>query len=132
VGPTLQVENLPSSRKNIFALGDVAQSGGPKQARAGFIQGEIVTKNLLRLMRGGPAVDKYVPHFIENTLNLTLGKVCAPVKLLCAILCLTRCQGSAVMWVQKGDYEWMKETKGADEDLNVRQTRWRLNAKEEQ
>jgi hypothetical protein len=36
------------------------------------------------------------------------------------------------MWVQKGDYEWMKETKGADEDLNVRQTRWRLNAKEEQ
>ncbi|RGP77708.1 hypothetical protein FLONG3_4167 [Fusarium longipes] len=113
VGPTLQVENLPSSRGNIFAIGDVAQSGGPKQGRAAFMQGEVVTNNLLRLMKGGPAVDRYVPHFIENTLNLTLGK------------------GSTLIWIRKGDYEWMMETRGADEDLNVGQTRRRLNAKVE-
>ncbi|KAH7183587.1 uncharacterized protein B0J16DRAFT_290217 [Fusarium flagelliforme] len=111
VGPTLQVKHLPSSRKNIFALGDVAQSGGPKQARAGLMQAEIVITNLLQLMKGGSAKKKYVPHFFENTLNLTLGKE------------------YAVMWMQKGDYEWIKETKGPDEDLNAKQTRWQLNAK---
>ncbi|KAJ4138745.1 hypothetical protein NW768_002617 [Fusarium equiseti] len=114
VGPTLQVEQLPSGRKNIFALGDVAQSSGPKQARASIMQAEIVIKNLLQLMKGTSANNKYVPHFFENTLNLTLGK------------------GKAVLWMLKGDYEWIKETKGPDEDLNARQTRWQLNAKIEE
>ncbi|RBR15622.1 uncharacterized protein FIESC28_07263 [Fusarium coffeatum] len=114
VGPTLQVQHLPSDKKNIFGLGDVAQSGGPKQARAGLMQAEVVISNLLQLMKGGTAKDKYVPHFFENTLNLTLGKE------------------HAVMWMQKGDYEWIKETKGPDEDLNARQTRWQLNAKIEE
>ena len=41
-------------------------------------------------------------------------------------------QEHAVMWMQKGDYEWIKETKGPDEDLNARQTRWQLNAKIEE
>ncbi|RGP63902.1 hypothetical protein FSPOR_8229 [Fusarium sporotrichioides] len=114
VGPTLQVENLPSSRKNIFALGDVAQSGGPKQARASIMQGDIVVKNLLQLINGGSAGVKYVPHFFENTLKLTLGK------------------RYSVLWAQKGDYEWIKESKGEDEDLNVKQTRRQLNAKAEE
>ncbi|KAK6703591.1 hypothetical protein SNK04_013519 [Fusarium graminearum] len=114
VGPTLQVENLPSSKKNIFALGDVAQSGGPKQARAGIMQIDIVVNNLLRLIKGSPAEVKYVPHFFENTLKLTLGK------------------RLSVMWAQKGDYEWMIESKKEDEDLNVKQTRRQLNAKPEQ
>ncbi|GKU08970.1 unnamed protein product [Fusarium langsethiae] len=114
VGPTLQVENLPSSRKNIFALGDVAQSGGPKQARASIMQGDIVVKNLLQLINGGSAGVEYVPHFFENTLKLTLGK------------------RYSVLWAQKGDYEWIKESKGEDEDLNVKQTRRQLNAKAEE
>jgi NADH dehydrogenase FAD-containing subunit len=75
VEPTLQVQNLPSSKKNIFALGDVAQSGGPKQARASIMQGDVVVNNLLRLIKGQSAEEKYVPHFFENTLKLTLGKV---------------------------------------------------------
>lgn len=36
------------------------------------------------------------------------------------------------MWMQKGDYEWLKKTKGVDEDVNVKQTRWQLNAKAEE
>lgn len=39
------------------------------------MQSDIVVNNLLRLIKGGPAEDKYVPHFFENTLKLTLGKV---------------------------------------------------------
>ncbi|KAL4728108.1 hypothetical protein ACLX1H_004842 [Fusarium chlamydosporum] len=74
VGPTLQVKHLPSSKNNIFALGDVAQTGGPKQARAGIMQAEIVIKNLVQLIKDGTANVKYVPHFFENTLSLTLGK----------------------------------------------------------
>ncbi|KAL6915109.1 hypothetical protein ACHAPO_010290 [Fusarium lateritium] len=114
VGPTLQVENVPSLKKNIFALGDVAQSGGPKQARAGIMQSDVVVNNLLRLIKGQPAEARYVPHFFENTLKLTLGK------------------RLSVLWAQKGDYEWMKESTAEDEDVNVKQTRRQLNAKAEE
>lgn len=39
------------------------------------MQIDIVVNNLLRLIKGSPAEVKYVPHFFENTLKLTLGKV---------------------------------------------------------
>ena len=39
------------------------------------MQAEIIVSNLVQLMKERPAKDKYVPHFFENTLNLTLGKV---------------------------------------------------------
>lgn len=93
------------------------------------MQAEIVVSNLLCLTKGGPAKDKYVPHFFENTLNLTLGKVITLFLLFYRSSRLTVLQEHAVMWMQKGDYEWIKETKGPDEDLNARQTRWQLNAK---
>ncbi|KAF4442953.1 hypothetical protein F53441_11597 [Fusarium austroafricanum] len=113
VGPTLQIEHLPSSRRNMFAIGDVAQCGGAKQARAAMMQAEIVVKNILRLIKGDLAKDNYTPHYFENTLLLTLGK------------------DASVMYVQKGDYEWVKVMKGSDEDLNAGRMRWQLNAKPE-
>ncbi|KAM0354869.1 hypothetical protein ACHAPU_000705 [Fusarium lateritium] len=111
VKPTLQVDNLSSARQNIFAVGDVAQSGGVKQGRAAHMQAEIAVQNILRLIKTGSANKKYVPHWFENTLQLTLGKK------------------SSVMYVQKGDYEFLKETKGAEEDVGVHKMRWHLNAK---
>ncbi|KAH7336231.1 hypothetical protein BKA65DRAFT_505951 [Rhexocercosporidium sp. MPI-PUGE-AT-0058] len=45
---------------HIFALGDVAETGGPKFARAGGAQAEILTD--------------YVPSALEGSLKLSLGK----------------------------------------------------------
>ncbi|KAF5667181.1 apoptosis-inducing factor [Fusarium heterosporum] len=111
VKPTLQVDNLSPNQQNVFAVGDVAQSGGVKQGRAGHMQAEIAVQNILQLIKGGSASKKYVPHWFENTLQLTLGK-----KL-------------SIMYVQKGDYEFLKETKGADEDVGVQKMKWHLNTK---
>ncbi|KAF4964254.1 hypothetical protein FSARC_7808 [Fusarium sarcochroum] len=111
VKPTLQVGHLPSSQQNMFAMGDVAQSGGAKQARAAMMQAEVVVKNILRLIKGKPAEHQYKPMYFEGALNLTLGK------------------HAGVMYMQRGEFEWLKETKGMDEDVNVKQMRWQLNAK---
>ncbi|KAF5025505.1 hypothetical protein F66182_2410 [Fusarium sp. NRRL 66182] len=110
VKSTLQVDHVPSSKSNIFAIGDVAQSGGAKQARAGVMQAEVAVANILRLLKGQAAQDKYKPNYMEGTVNLTLGK------------------SAGVVYLKKGDLEWLKETKGGDEDVNVGQMRWQLNA----
>jgi hypothetical protein len=34
-----------------------------------------------------------------------------------------------VVYIQKGDFELVKATKGPDEDLDVGKMRWQLNAK---
>ncbi|WZH46776.1 Apoptosis-inducing factor [Fusarium acuminatum] len=111
VKQTLQVDSLQSTRQNIFAVGDVAQSGGPKQARAAMIQVEVAVRNILSLIKDKSAKEAYVPQYFENTLQLTLG-----TKL-------------GVMYLQKGDYEWLKEMNKTDADLNVGKMRWQLNAK---
>ncbi|KAM0548743.1 hypothetical protein ACHAPJ_009739 [Fusarium lateritium] len=111
VKPTLQVDHLPSSQQNVFSIGDVAQSGGAKQARAAMMQAEVVVQNILRLIKGRPVESEYKPKWFEGALNLTLGK------------------HAGVMYMQKGDFEWLKETKGMDEDVNVGQMRWQLHAK---
>jgi len=66
---------LPSSRQNIFAVGDVAQSGGAKQARACMMQGEVAVQNILGLIKSNIAKKEYKPQFFEGMLNLTLGTV---------------------------------------------------------
>ncbi|KAI7767482.1 hypothetical protein LZL87_010810 [Fusarium oxysporum] len=111
VKPTLQVQNLPSSRQNIFAVGDVAQSGGAKQARACMMQGEVAVQNILGLIKSNSATKEYQPQFFEGMLNLTLGT------------------HTAVVYIQKGDFELVKATKGPDADLDVGKMRWQLNAK---
>ncbi|KAH7161958.1 hypothetical protein B0J13DRAFT_632696 [Dactylonectria estremocensis] len=68
VKPTLQVDRLPSSRGNIFALGDVAQTGGLKQGRAAMIQGEVVLNNIFRLINNQSVLENYEPLPFEGAL----------------------------------------------------------------
>ncbi|KAL6410992.1 hypothetical protein AUP68_07425 [Ilyonectria robusta] len=72
----LVVDHLPSSKGNIFALGDVAQTGGPKQGRAGMVQGEVVLNNILRLIKNQQGLENYEPLPFEGALQLTMGEVC--------------------------------------------------------
>ncbi|KAG4429921.1 hypothetical protein IFR05_014599 [Cadophora sp. M221] len=60
--------------KNIFALGDVAETGGPKFARAGGAQAEIVRENIVALIKGKKELSDYVPSALEGSLKLSLGK----------------------------------------------------------
>ncbi|KAH6710955.1 hypothetical protein BKA61DRAFT_107045 [Leptodontidium sp. MPI-SDFR-AT-0119] len=58
---------------HIFALGDVAETGGPKFARAGGAQAEIVRANIVASIKG-KALSDYVPSALEGSLKLSLGK----------------------------------------------------------
>ncbi|KAF1993360.1 FAD/NAD(P)-binding domain-containing protein [Amniculicola lignicola CBS 123094] len=78
VRPTLQV--LPQDRREgfdppIFALGDVADHGGPCMARAGWLQASVVLDNVLAMIHGRQPSRIYKPNlFIEGAIKLTLGK----------------------------------------------------------
>ncbi|ETS85111.1 hypothetical protein PFICI_03136 [Pestalotiopsis fici W106-1] len=78
VDPTLQVwpQDTPISHNlPIFAFGDVAEHGGPKMARAGFMQADIVVGNILDMINGRVPSQIYKPKwFLENAIKLTLGK----------------------------------------------------------
>lgn len=61
---------------HVFALGDVAETGGPKMGRAGLFQGEVIVQNILAMICGRAPTATYVPNLIiEGALKLTLGKV---------------------------------------------------------
>ncbi|KAF4549366.1 Pyridine nucleotide-disulfide oxidoreductase-like protein 10 [Elsinoe fawcettii] len=73
VHPTLQISSKGHASR-IFAVGDVAETPGPKMARAALNQVNIVCANLLSLIRGGKATREYIPnHELEGSLHLTLG-----------------------------------------------------------
>ena len=75
--PTLQVSD--EKIFNIFAIGDVADTGGPKMARAGMVQAEVVQRNIQRLIHGASdSLEVYTPNFLEGALKLSLGKVRQP------------------------------------------------------
>ena len=75
VRPTLQI--LDPQIQNLFAIGDVADTTGPKMARAGMYQAEVVEGNILKMIKGSQkALGIYEPNFIEGVLKLTVGKVC--------------------------------------------------------
>ncbi|KAJ7718596.1 hypothetical protein DFH07DRAFT_860114, partial [Mycena maculata] len=75
VKPTLQIDDPANSLPHIFALGDVAATGGPKMARASQFQAEIVLANILAMIRKGTPTTTYTPQpFIEGAIKLTLGK----------------------------------------------------------
>ncbi|KAL4924126.1 NAD(P)/FAD-dependent oxidoreductase [Aspergillus undulatus] len=91
VEPTLQLQvatstfTSPSSvlkqspqiktKNEIFALGDVAAHTGPLMARAGFMQAEIVVRNILSLINGREPRAIYRPNwFIEGSIKITLGQ----------------------------------------------------------
>jgi NADH dehydrogenase FAD-containing subunit len=76
VKPSLQVDD--ASLPHIFAIGDVAEHGGPRMARAGFYQAHVVAANVLASIKGkaGNSLQPYKPNVsIENAIKLTLGKV---------------------------------------------------------
>ncbi|UPL04337.1 hypothetical protein LCI18_015271 [Fusarium solani-melongenae] len=77
VEPTLQVSGDGSlaSGARIFALGDVADHGGPHMARAGWMQSRVILENILAMIRGEKPTKTYKPNmFIEGAIKLTLGK----------------------------------------------------------
>ncbi|KAF9023227.1 FAD/NAD(P)-binding domain-containing protein [Hymenopellis radicata] len=75
VKPTLQIH--PSSAAdpeypNVFAIGDVADTGAHKAARPAFGQIEVAVANIRRLMRGrGEALEEYVVPPVS--IHLALG-----------------------------------------------------------
>ncbi|TVY44383.1 Fe-regulated protein [Lachnellula occidentalis] len=77
VKPTLQLHSVAESNAqhhNMFSLGDVAETGGPKMARAGMVQADIVQRNILALINGR-RLKAYKPMSIEGSLKLSPGKV---------------------------------------------------------
>lgn len=62
---------------NILALGDVAETSGPKMARAGMFQADIVCQNILAMIHGREPRAIYTPSEMEGGIKLTLGKVSA-------------------------------------------------------
>ncbi|KAF9773107.1 hypothetical protein IL306_009150 [Fusarium sp. DS 682] len=92
-------------------VGDVAQSGGAKQGRSCMMQADVTSKNIVSLIKKNTANTEYKPQFFEGALTLTLGK------------------DEAIGYVQRGDFEWLKKTKGPDEDLDVGKMKWQLGAK---
>ncbi|PKX97016.1 NAD(P)/FAD-dependent oxidoreductase [Aspergillus novofumigatus IBT 16806] len=121
VKPTLQVgiQESSSSRSGqdllhhgrIFALGDVARTGGPKQGRACMLQGDITVKNILAMIRGSPTLKEYNPHPFEGALQLTMGKK------------------HQVMYLQMPGYEFLQPMQQSDEDLGAARMWKKLNAK---
>ncbi|OAL46975.1 putative amid-like NADH oxidoreductase [Pyrenochaeta sp. DS3sAY3a] len=76
VNPQLQVQTSAGTvSTNIFALGDVAEHGGPRMARAVFMQAGVVRNNVLDLIRGRAPSQKYTPQvWVEGLIQLTVGK----------------------------------------------------------
>jgi NADH dehydrogenase FAD-containing subunit len=59
----------------MFAFGDVADHPGPRMARAGLMQSEVVLDNILAKINGQEANRTYTPNwFVEGAIKLTLGK----------------------------------------------------------
>ncbi|CAO2655304.1 Nn.00g103680.m01.CDS01 [Neocucurbitaria sp. VM-36] len=76
VKPTLQLQPTDNPPyPNIFALGDVAEHGGPRMARAVFMQAGIVRDNIMELLKGRSPSHQYSPRdWIEGAIQLTVGK----------------------------------------------------------
>lgn len=64
------------SNPSVFALGDVADTGGPRMARASMFQGDVVVQNVLALVKGNKPRARYHPNWaLEGNIKLTLGVV---------------------------------------------------------
>jgi NADH dehydrogenase FAD-containing subunit len=65
----------PEREIPIFAFSDVADHGGPRMARAGWLQAGIVADNIIAMIKGRKPSRTYKPNaFIEGAIKLTLGK----------------------------------------------------------
>jgi NADH dehydrogenase FAD-containing subunit len=59
VKPTLQIKD--EKHPKIFAIGDVAATGGNKNARSGYAQAQVVADNIKNMIKGSDAREEYVP-----------------------------------------------------------------------
>jgi len=60
---------------HIFAFGDVAEHGGPRMARMGWVQANVVLDNILAMINGQTPSQTYKPNvFLESAIKLTLSK----------------------------------------------------------
>ena len=60
---------------NIFALGDVAKTTGPRMERTARAQAEIVASNIVSLITGYTPLQTYRVTEAHGVIKLTLGKV---------------------------------------------------------
>ncbi|CAK7210203.1 hypothetical protein SCUCBS95973_000699 [Sporothrix curviconia] len=87
---------------DVYAFGDVAATGGPKMARAGFFQADVIVDNILASIAGRPAKHRYVPSVVEPSLKLTLGKDATVV-----YMDMNEAQTKSILMPKKGDAEDM-------------------------
>jgi NADH dehydrogenase FAD-containing subunit len=59
VKPTLQIKD--DRYPKVFAIGDVAATGANKNARSGHVQAQVAATNIKNLIKGGSAMEEYVP-----------------------------------------------------------------------
>lgn len=71
VRPTMQL--LDEQYSNLFAVGDIADTGAQKAARPGSAQAAVVAKNIQALIEGRTAEDTFVKG--PGAIHLTLGMV---------------------------------------------------------
>lgn len=64
---------LDEEYSNMFAVGDIADTGAQKAARPGSIQAAVVAKNILALIEGRAAENTFVKG--PGAIHLTLGMV---------------------------------------------------------
>ncbi|CAI7660212.1 unnamed protein product [Penicillium bialowiezense] len=69
VRPTMQL--LDEQYSNLFAVGDIADTGAQKAARPGSAQAAVVAKNIVSLIEGKSADDTFVKG--PGAIHLTLG-----------------------------------------------------------
>lgn len=74
VRPTMQL--LDEQYSNLFAVGDIADTGAQKAARPGSAQAAVVAKNIQALIEGRAAEDTFVKG--PGAIHLTLGMVTQP------------------------------------------------------
>lgn len=69
------IQRLATRRFPIFAFGNVADRPGPRTAHVGWIQAEVVLKNILATIHKHRTVIRIRPHeFVEGSIKLTFGK----------------------------------------------------------
>ncbi|CAK7234261.1 hypothetical protein SBRCBS47491_008889 [Sporothrix bragantina] len=88
--------------EDVYAFGDVAATGGPKMARAGFFQADVIADNIVASIAGRPAKHRYVPNVVEPSLKLTLGKDATVV-----YMDMNEEQTKSILMPKKGDAEDM-------------------------
>lgn len=72
VKPTLQLKD--DRYPKVFAIGDVAATGGNKNARSGYVQAQVAANNIKSMIKGGGATEKYVPSPLA--IHMSTGLVC--------------------------------------------------------